>query len=74
MKNLVKMLKVLLIAGMICIPALLMAQGDPGGSSEPGDQVIDVPFDGGVTLLVAAGIGYGLKRARERKRLNKNVG
>jgi glycine hydroxymethyltransferase len=30
-----------------------------------------VPFDGGVSLLVAAGIGYGIKKARQHKRAEK---
>jgi hypothetical protein len=27
----------------------------------------DVPVDGGLSLLVAAGVGYGLKKVRKRK-------
>jgi hypothetical protein len=33
----------------------------PGGG--PGDP--DVPIDGGISLLIAAGIGYGLKKKRD---------
>ncbi len=39
------------------------------------DNVNDnpVPFDGGVSLLVAAGVGYGLKKAHERKKAQKQL-
>ena len=58
-------LKVLLVIGMMVIPAFVIAQDDP----PPIDpDVQDVPFDGGVSLLVAAGIGYGLKKAHDRKK------
>jgi len=32
------------------------------------DVVDDVPIDGGLSLLVAAGIGYGVKKMRSRKK------
>ena len=35
---------------------------------DPGGGVDDVPVDGGITLLVAAGVGYGIKRYRDEKR------
>jgi hypothetical protein len=34
--------------------------GDPSGDP-------DAPIDGGVSLLIAAGIGYGIKKNKERK-------
>ncbi len=42
---------------------------DPGlpGGSDP-----DVPIDGGLSLLVIGGIGYGVKKMREKERKNKN--
>jgi hypothetical protein len=41
------------------------------GSGGPGPGTPDptaVPLDGGVSLLVAAGIGLGLKRLRQRRK------
>ena len=32
------------------------------------DDTQDAPFDGGVSLLVAAGIAYGLKKAHDNKK------
>ena len=40
------------------IPTLIFAQGDPEA----------VPIDGGLSLLVAAGIGYGVKKALKSKK------
>jgi hypothetical protein len=38
-----------------------------GGEGDP-----DAPIDGGVSLLIAAGIGYGIKKNKERKNNNNN--
>ena len=32
------------------------------------DDVNDIPVDGGLSLLVAAGVGYGAKKMRDRKK------
>jgi len=69
MKNLKKKFTLLLIAGMITIPTILIAQNpeDPGGT----DIDVPTPFDGGISLLIAAGIGYGLKKANDKKKAEK---
>lgn len=43
------------------LPAILHAQ--PGF----GDDVDDVPINGELSLLIAAGIGYGAKKLKNRK-------
>ncbi len=49
------------------LPAITHAQ--PGF----GDDTDDVPIDGGLSLLVAAGVGYGAKKiAAHRKDKDKN--
>ena len=40
--------------------------GGPGG--EPGGDPDLIPVDGGLGFLLAAGVGYGVKKAREYKR------
>jgi len=74
MKEVIKKLKVVLVIGMITVPTILMARGPedepPGG---PGDPMIDAPFDGGVSLLVAAVIAYGLKRKYNKKKAGKEI-
>jgi hypothetical protein len=38
------------------------------GPPPPEDEDPDAPLDGGITLLVAAGIGYGIKKACTSRR------
>lgn len=59
-------LRMIFFACMIIIPGILLAQ--PGGFD---DNVEDnpVPFDGGVTLLIAAGLGYGIKKVRDQRKV-----
>ena len=47
---------------ILVLPTLSHAQPDFSGGG--GDDVVDVPIDGGLTLLVAAGVGYGAKKLR----------
>lgn len=42
--------------------------GDPG---EDPDALI--PLDGGVVLLIAAGVGYGVKKVKEQRKKNTAV-
>ncbi len=44
---------------MLALPLFSNAQPDPGG--DPDDTPI--PFDGGLSLVIAAGVGYGVKKA-----------
>ena len=46
---------------MTCLPSLLHAQIDPGGD-------VDAPIDGGLSILLLAGIGYGIKKIRNLKK------
>jgi hypothetical protein len=55
----------IIFLGMLT-PTLSHAQTDP-----PPDP-IDTPIDGGLSILLAAGIGYGVKKAYEkRKKVNE---
>lgn len=44
----------------------LNAQPNPGG-----DPDAKVPIDGGVSLLVAAGVAYGAKKAHDKRKKNR---
>ena len=57
-------LKGLLIIMITIIPHFVMADDDPGPCP-------DCPIDGGVSLLLVAGVGYGVKKYREGKKLGK---
>jgi hypothetical protein len=51
----------LLLLLCLCISSIAMSQPpDTGGD-------VDVPIDGGLTLLIAAGAGYGAKQLRKKK-------
>ena len=58
-------IQILALLAVLFLPTLLHAQ--PGF----GDDVEDVPIDGGLSLLVAAGVGYGAKKLKERRNNNK---
>jgi len=63
-KNWIPVLVVLVI---FLVPSIAHAQVDPGGDP-------DVPIDGGLSLLLAAGVGYVAKKgydARTRKAQTK---
>ena len=65
-KQIVLILSMLTLAVLYTMP--LLAQ-PPSLPSLPGAA----PIDGGLSLLVAAGVGYGAKKIREkRKRENDN--
>ena len=55
-------IQIITILAILFLPSLLHAQ--PGF----GDDVNDVPIDGGLSLLVAAGVGYGAKKLREKRK------
>ena len=55
---------------LLCIFSVLPISGyaqlgDPGE-----DPDAPVPVDGGVVLLIAAGVGYGVKKANEQRKKN----
>ena len=51
---------ILVLAVTLMLPYFAMAQ-DPGGGP-------DAPIDGGLSLLLAAGTAYGVKRYKNNKR------
>lgn len=53
-----------ILACLFLVPSLLHAQ--PGF----GDDVDDVPIDGGLSLLVAAGVGYGANKLKAMRKKN----
>jgi hypothetical protein len=55
-------IKTLLLIAILLSPSMYAFAGidDIGGD-------VDVPIDGGLSLLVAAGVGYGAKKLRKKK-------
>ena len=50
----------------LSFPILVYAQGER-------PPVHDVPIDGGLSLLVAAGVGYGIKKVRDSRKEKKET-
>jgi hypothetical protein len=55
--------KLVIVALVLLAPAILLAQ--PPGFD---DGVEDVPVDGGLSLLIAAGAGYGARKLKKNKK------
>ena len=53
----------IIMVGLFCLPLLAHAQIDPAC-----DPDIGCPIDGGVGFLLAAGIGYGIKKFRRARK------
>jgi hypothetical protein len=56
-----KKLTCIFILGSFLMPVFALAQ-------EFTDDVLDTPIDGGLSLLVAAGVGYGAKKIAALKK------
>ena len=52
---------------IFCLPVLAHAQ-----ACDPDDPAC-VPIDGGVSFLIAAGVGYGIKKIRDNKNYKKRL-
>ena len=48
------------------------AQPSTPDANNPADP--DLPLDGGVALLIAAGVGYGIKKVRDEQKKRKSTG
>jgi len=52
----------------ICVIAALILPSLVHAQPVFDDDVNDVPIDGGLSLLIAAGVGYGAKKMRDKKK------
>lgn len=66
MKQNFKLLKMLIIMVIvfICLPSLVQAQPFPNCP----DPNVPCPIDGGLGFLIAAGVGYGVKKVRDNRK------
>jgi hypothetical protein len=55
-------IKLCILFVVLVAPSLIQAQ--PGFD----EDIMDTPIDGGLSLLVAAGVGYGAKKLKDNKR------
>lgn len=68
MKNTYKISQVVFLIVIICLCCYTKAQAQVDPGLDP-----DVPIDGGLSLLVAAGVGYGVKKLKSKKSIEKNL-
>ena len=73
----IRLLQGLFIAMIACIPMFGSSQ-DPNGVPDPGNggtnpDAGSVPIDGGLSLLLAAGVGYGAKKLRSHNKKKKRT-
>lgn len=61
--------KTIAVVAIMLSPYIVQAQ-PPDGPSDP--DTPSAPLDGGLSLLIAAGVGYGAKKAHQLKRNEKN--
>ncbi len=57
----------LLILVFIFLPDVIYAQTPPDPGGDP-DNAAAVPIDGGLSILLAAGVGYGIKKVRDARK------
>jgi hypothetical protein len=55
--------RLLILVCVMVLPMIALAQGPPDPN--------DAPIDGGLSLLLAAGVGYGVKKYREGRKVAK---
>jgi hypothetical protein len=68
MKKQTQIIQILVMLIVLLTPMILMAQGpqeNPYGAG--GGEPSSAPIDGGLSLLVAAGVGYGAKKLKEKR-------
>lgn len=51
----------LMILVILSLPTIVQGQPDPGGD-------VDVPIDGGLSILLAAGVAYGAKKIHDSRK------
>ncbi|MDE3234626.1 MAG: hypothetical protein KGO81_01635 [Bacteroidota bacterium] len=58
-------IQTLLILAILVLPVLAHAQTDPGADPE------SAPIDGGLSILIAGGVGYGIKKIKNKIQQDK---
>ena len=69
MKSIYKIASFLTVAIILASPIISLASGPGfGGGVDDGGNACAAPLDGGLTLLIASGIGYGVNKFTKKKK------
>lgn len=61
-----------ILGACLLSPVSMIAQGPPDSNTEIFTDP-DLPIDGGIGFLIAAGIGYGIKKVRDERKKNRTT-
>lgn len=56
-----------IVSFLLYVPSVLAQLPDPGGDPD------EIPIDGGLSLLIAAGVAYGAKKAYDKRKKGPKV-
>ncbi|MEI8280490.1 MAG: hypothetical protein WCG87_12055 [Bacteroidota bacterium] len=70
MKGFYKKIKFLALVIALCAPLYGISQPPPFDNGSGGDTQDTVPLDGGLSILLIAGAGYGAKKINEKRKKN----
>ncbi len=70
MKGIYKKIKFLAIVIALCAPLHGISQPPPFDGGGGGDTQDTAPIDGGLSILLIAGAGYGVKKINEKRKKN----
>jgi hypothetical protein len=74
MKSTYKIASLLIIIIVLAAPMLALAGGPGfGGGVDDGGGACAVPLDGGFSLLIAAGVGYGAKKLSRKRKILRSA-
>ena len=65
-----KVIQTFFMAALLCTFSIAHAQGGPG---DPGTDPDGIPIDGGLSLVIAAAVGYAAKKGIEKRKRAKNT-
>lgn len=72
MKNIQFLFKTMMLCvALTCIGYTTSFAQDPDPFNDPATN--DVPVDGGLSLFIAAGVGYGVKKANDLKKRKQEM-
>ncbi len=65
----------ILLMTFVCLPALINAQTEPDSTPhDPCNEPLDYcPIDGGLSALLVVGVGFGIKKARDARKVQGSI-